>query len=124
MNHRFFGLLCITVTSALASACSSSDSSSDPAALKAPVVSNVEPMVGGLHITWENKQTDCDTIEGERMKGTDPYEKAFSVPGTADNRMDTEATHPMMYMYRLRCKKGDAYSGYSNEMSAMPQDGG
>lgn len=121
--NRFFRLT-VAASVASLSACSSSSSSSDTTSLKAPVINNVEPMVGGLHITWENKQADCDTIEGERMMGTDPYQKAFSVPGSADNRMDTDATGKMMYMYRLRCKKGDAYSDYSNEMSGMPMDGG
>ena len=82
------------------------------------------PMVGGLHIIWENKQADCDAIEGERMMGSKPYEMIFSVPGSTDNKMDTGATERMMYMYRLRCKKGAEYSAYSNEGSGMPRDGG
>ena len=34
--------------------------------LAAPVITMVMAMAGGLHVTWTNKQKDCDAIEGER----------------------------------------------------------
>lgn len=106
---------------AVAVAACSSSSDSGSASLQAPLIKEVMPMTGGLHVTWENKQGDCDTVEGERMMDKQDYASAFSVPGNVDNKMDSNATDTkMMYMYRLRCKKGDAYSGYSNEMSGMP----
>jgi hypothetical protein len=81
-------------------------------------------MEGALHVTWTNNQSDCDTVEGEsKMMGMGDYGGAFSVPGTVDNKMDAKATENMMYMYRLRCKKGGSYSAYSNEMGANPMSG-
>jgi hypothetical protein len=89
--------------------------------LLAPQIDMVMPMQGALHVMWINKQTDCDTIEGERKTDTDPYTMVFTVPGEADNKHDTSATMDMTYTYRLRCKKGDAYSDYSNEKSLNPK---
>ena len=88
--------------------------------LQAPKLSMISPMEGALHVMWTNKQDDCDTIEGERKTDTDPYAVAFTVPGEADNKHDMSATKDTTYTYRLRCKKGDAYSEYSNEMSRNP----
>ena len=85
-----------------------------------PQLAAIEPMQGALHVMWTNKQDDCDTIEGERKTDTDPYAVAFTVPGEADNKHDMSATKDTTYTYRLRCKKGDAYSEYSNEMSRNP----
>ncbi|MCU0654270.1 MAG: hypothetical protein MUF64_02950 [Polyangiaceae bacterium] len=91
------------------------------AALQAPQIDMVMPMQGALHVMWINKQADCDTIEGERKTDTDPYAMVFTVPGEADNKHDTSAMMDMTYTYRLRCKKGDAYSDYSNEKSLNPK---
>jgi hypothetical protein len=85
------------------------------------MLQQVVPMEGALHITWMNMQKDCDSVEAERMSDHHPdYAVVFSVPGSVDNKMDADATEDMMYMYRMRCKKGSAYSEYSNEMSANP----
>lgn len=84
-------------------------------------------MMGGLHVMWTNAETACDSIVGERKAemadGTvhEQYKQAFSVPGEADNKHDTTATADMKYTYRLRCKKGDAVSAYSNEMGGNPK---
>lgn len=78
------------------------------------------PMEGALHLEWMNMQKDCDSVEAERKMHTDPFAQIFSVPGTVDNKMDSSATENMDYTYRLRCKKGTAYSDYSNEMSGNP----
>ena len=106
----------------LTAACSSGDDdAASTGTLQAPMLMEVVPMEGALHITWMNMQTDCDSVEAERKSDhhTD-YALAFSVPGTVDNKMDAAATEDMMYMYRLRCKKGASYSDYSNEMSGNP----
>ena len=102
-------------------ACSSSDDEPASGSLQAPMLMEVVPMEGVLHIKWMNEQKDCDSVEGERDMGAG-YEAAFSVPGTVDNKMDGEATHDMTYSYRLRCKKGESFSVYSNEMSGNPTD--
>jgi len=102
--------------------CSSSDdmtgSSSD--ALQAPMLMKCMPMEGALHLEWMNMQKDCDSVEAERKMHSNPFEMVFSVPGSVDNKMDGTATEDMDYTYRLRCKKGDKYSDYSNEMMANP----
>ena len=81
---------------------------------------HVMPMEGALHLEWMNNQGDCDLVEAERKMHSDPFQPIFSVPGTADNKMDASATDDMDYTYRLRCKKGGSYSDYSNEMSGNP----
>ena len=86
-------------------------------ALRAPVIEAVMPMEGVLHVAWQNAQPDCDSVEGERKPASGDYTMAFSVPGNVDNKMDTGATPAGSYSYRLRCKKGTAFSPYSNEMS-------
>ena len=97
---------------------------STSSSLKAPTITQVMPMAGALHVTWTNNQSDCDAVEGEsKMMGMADYASAFSVPGSVNNKMDTAATDNMTYMYRLRCKKGGAYSSYSNEMGANPMSG-
>jgi hypothetical protein len=120
MNRRIFGTLIVPL---LAVACSSSDDGDKGGSLQAPNLTEVMPMTGGLHVNWENEQTDCEAIEIERMMGSGgDYAVVFSVPGSADNKMDDTATDKAMsYMYRLRCKKGAAYSAYSNEKSGTPK---
>ena len=108
-------------------ACSGDDmdmgGSSTPGVLAAPMLMKVMPMQGALHLEWMNRQADCDAVEAERkMEHDDEFEQSFSVPGSVDNKLDALATDDMLYTYRLRCKKGGAYSDYSNEMSANPTD--
>ncbi len=96
------------------------------AAPKAPQITEIMKMMGALHVNWTNNEPSCDTIEGERQATMsdgsimEKYKVVFSVPGEADNKMDSAATDNMKYTYRLRCKKGTTYSAYSNEMSANP----
>jgi hypothetical protein len=87
--------------------------------VEAPVLGELMPMGGALHVMWTNKSA-CDTIEGERKAGEGEFSLAFSVPGEADNKHDSAATGDQMYTYRLRCKKGDTLSPYSNELSRNP----
>jgi hypothetical protein len=108
-----------------AGACSSGgdDDTSATTTLQAPMLMEVAPMEGALHLAWMNMQKDCDSVEAERkMEHQTSYDLAFSVPGSVDNKMDTSATDNMMFTYRMRCKKGSTYSSYSNEMSANPHD--
>lgn len=112
-----FGLL-------LASACGSEDDGgggSGNGSLAAPLLEMVMPMApGGLHVTWKNAQADCEEVEAERKDATTDYAVVFSVPGSVDNKHDGTATDKVEYTYRLRCKKSDSYSPYSNEMSGTP----
>ncbi|WP_437717046.1 hypothetical protein WMF45_11900 [Sorangium sp. So ce448] len=87
----------------------------------APVLSFVMPMLDVLHVEWV-PQPECDEIEAERKDPMNDYAVAFTVAGSKKAYMDSEATENMEYTYRLRCKVGDVYSGYSNEMSGNPTD--
>lgn len=89
--------------------------------MRAPRIDEVANMMGALHVMWTNQDTSCDSIVGERKTASSEYAVAFTVPGEADNKHDTDASQAMTYTYRLRCKKGDAFSPYSNEMSGTPQ---
>jgi hypothetical protein len=105
---------------------SGGQNTSGAAAPKAPTLDQVAKMSGGLHVMWTNPADGCDSVEGERkatMAGGivhEEYKVAFTVPGEADNKHDVTATDDMDYAYRLRCKKGDKYSPYSNEMTKNP----
>jgi hypothetical protein len=83
-------------------------------------------MSGALHVVWSGGSS-FDSIEGERMAHMadgsmmEDWKVVFTVPGSADNKMDTTATDDMKYSYRIRGKTGSSYSGYSNEMSANPK---
>ncbi|WP_437282255.1 hypothetical protein WME90_17290 [Sorangium sp. So ce375] len=85
----------------------------------APVLSFVMPMLDVLHVEWV-LQPECDEIEAERKDPMNDYAVAFTVAGSKKAYMDSEATENMEYTYRLRCKVGEAYSAYSNEMSGNP----
>ncbi|WP_438016692.1 hypothetical protein WMF18_38775 [Sorangium sp. So ce315] len=87
----------------------------------APVLAFVMPMTGVLHVEW-TPQDGCDAFEGERKDPMNDYAVAFTVAGTKKSYMDPEATEDMEYTYRLRCKVGEIYSEYSNEMSGNPTD--
>jgi hypothetical protein len=103
-------------------ACSSDDEDTSPEAIEAPMLMTVEPMDGALHLVWMNMAEDADSVEAERKMDDGPFEPAFSVPGTVDNRMDGTATDDMPYTYRLRAKKGALFSEYSEQMTANPTD--
>ncbi|MGK4008359.1 hypothetical protein WMF31_37445 [Sorangium sp. So ce1036] len=81
----------------------------------------VMPMAGVLHVEW-TPQEGCDQFEGERKDPMNDYAVAFTLAGTKNAYMDPEATEDMEYTYRLRCKVGEVYSAYSNEMSGNPTD--
>jgi hypothetical protein len=112
----------VAALAVILAACSSDEGSDSSGALQAPMLMDVVPMEGALHLTWMNMQADAESVEAERMMDTGAFEPAFSVPGSVDNRMDTVATDDMPYTYRLRAKKGTALSEYSNELTANPRD--
>lgn len=89
--------------------------------LLAPRLTRIAKMAGGLHVMWENHETDCDVIEGERRSDTEPYKVVFVLPdGSVDNKHDAGVSTGTRYTYRLRCKKGEEFSPYSNELSGTP----
>lgn len=92
----------------------------------APKLVSVEPMVGSLHVSWQN-QSACDVIELERTNPGTPMMASFTLlyklPGAADNKHDATATQPLTYTYRARCARGGQYSAYSNELSGDPTVG-
>ncbi|HRG96156.1 MAG TPA: hypothetical protein PLR99_07910 [Polyangiaceae bacterium] len=92
-----------------------------PITLAPPTLTTLAKMAGGLHVMWKNGQKDCDSVEAERKGPADDFKVIFTVPGAADNKHDgVGLTAGTAYTYRLRCKKGDAYSGYSNVMTGTP----
>ena len=136
MSVRMMGLLvgtalmfgCAAPASGPAGSASSNETAGSPATteVKAPTIDKVEKMTGALHVSWSASGSSCDTFEGERQAQMsdgsvmEKYKVVFSVPGSADSEMDGSATDDMKYTYRLRCKKGSAYSAYSNELSGNP----
>ena len=141
MRPAYAMLGALVLVFASVAACSSTDSGKSPGAgttqdggpgdtdadtssavaLHAPVITMVMAMTGGLHVMWTNKQTDCDSIEGERKSASEAYKVVFTIPdGSVDNKHDAPLTAGTPYTYRLRCKKGADYSPYSNEKTGTP----
>lgn len=88
--------------------------------LATPTLTELMPMGGALHVMWTNNSSGCEVIEGERRTPTEDYKVVFTVPGEADNKHDNTASADTDYTYRLRCKKGETFSPYSNELSRNP----
>lgn len=110
-----------TTTPSATSTATSTPEAGTPVTLAAPTITGLPAMAGGIHVSWKNVQKDCDTIEGERKSATEAYKVVFSVPGAADNKHDGAGLAAgTTYTYRLRCKKGDAASPYSDEKSGTP----
>ncbi|MBK7583272.1 MAG: hypothetical protein IPI67_24145 [Myxococcales bacterium] len=107
----------------LLTACGSGDGddSGSTQSLSAPVMEMVMPMApAGLHVTWNNIQPDCDEIEGERKSPSSEFAVVFAVPGSVDNKHDGTATEKVEYFYRVRCRKGETFSAYSDLMAGTP----
>jgi hypothetical protein len=85
-----------------------------------PNLTSVEPMDGGLHITWENVTPDCDAIELDRNQDGGAFATAYTVTGAAVDHHDTDVTPPSEYCYRARCIKADTPSTDSNELCGAP----
>jgi len=106
-------------------ACGGSDgpagqAGSGSTALLAPELKGIMVM-NGLHLTWANRTTDCDSNEGERKTDGTDFAPLFSTPGSVATYLDGTADQGMTYTYRIRCKRGSEYSGYSNELSGNPK---
>lgn len=92
------------------------------AAPEAPILDELEPVHGALHVYWTNVTPDCDMVHGERKTATAPYAEVFMEPGNVDNKADQGATDVAeTYTYRLICEKGGVMSDYSNELSGSPE---
>ncbi len=87
---------------------------------QAPMMKTVEKMDGALMVNWMNMETGCSAVDGERKLGAEAFTAVFSVPGEVDNKHDATATSDATYTYRVRCKKGDKYSAWSDEMGMNP----
>lgn len=122
MRSLFSQLLGMAVLAVSVAACSDDDAKDNANVdLKAPTITMVMTMDGGLHVMWENAQKDCDAVEGERKSETEAYTLVFTTPGSTDNKHDAPLTKGTAYTYRVRCKKGSSYSPYSNEESGTPE---
>jgi hypothetical protein len=89
---------------------------------EAPTLDTVAAMHGALHVFWTNETTNCDAIEGERSIDDAPFEPIFSVDGDVEDIADDDATDPtLVYSYRLRCRRGDEVSPYSNVDARSPK---
>jgi hypothetical protein len=89
---------------------------------EAPTLDTVAAMHGALHLFWTNETTDCDAIEGERSILDEPFEPLFAVEGDVEDLADDDATDPtLVYSYRLRCRRGDELSPYSNVDARSPK---
>ena len=89
---------------------------------QAPVLDELEPVHGAVHVYWTNVTPDCDFVHGERKTDALAYAEVFSEPGTVDNKADQGATElGTSYTYRLRCEKVGVMSDYSNELSGSPE---
>ena len=84
------------------------------------MLKTVEKMDAALMVTWMNMESGCSAVEGERKMGSEAFKSVFSVPGDVDNKHDATATTDATYTYRVRCKKGESTSAWSNEMAMNP----
>lgn len=114
MGRRLLGVLGLALLPAVTAACGD-DADGDGA----PSIVSVEPMAGGLHVTW-SLPARCDAVEVERQSPGGAFEVVYTLPGAADNKHDGTATEDFVYTYRVRCKVGDGYTPYSNEVGADP----
>lgn len=91
-------------------------------ALIPPILMEVAPFAGMMRVSWQYKSA-CDEIEGERRTPTTEFVQVFKAPGTDTAAVDAQAYEDITYSYRLRCKRGEAFSEYSNEKTGNPTDG-
>ena len=105
---------------ALSAVLMSCGGSAQTSTVQAPMMESVQKMGGALMVAWMNMDAGCSAIEGERKDGAGAFVLSFSLPGDAESKHDTAASGDMTYVYRLRCKKGNSYSPYSDEMGMNP----
>lgn len=85
-----------------------------------PQVVSVEPLAGGLHVTWKLNGTGLTGVELWRKKDAGTYAKAFSLPGTATSQHDDGATAPGTYCYQVMVVRGSEMSDMSPEKCGTP----
>ena len=120
VEHLAIAALLLTASCAAETGTGSPSTQSLSSGLDAPTLASVKPMSGAIHVNWDSA-AECETVEAERkadMDGMESWERAFTAPGSAKNKMDAEATHDATYTYRLRCRAGRRVSDWSNEASA------
>ena len=92
-------------------------SSSKPAT---PAVVSVEPLAGGLHVTWKLNGTGLTGVELWRKKDAGTYAKAFSLPGSATSQHDEGASAPGTFCYQVMTIRGSEMSEMSAEKCGTP----
>jgi hypothetical protein len=98
------------------------DSGAEPASSKpaTPTVASVEPLTGGLHVTWKLNDTGLTAVELWRKKDSGAYAKAYTLPGTATSQHDEAAMAPGMYCYQVMTIRGSDMSDMSPEKCGTP----
>jgi hypothetical protein len=85
-----------------------------------PTVASVEPLTGGLHVTWKLNDTGLTAVELWRKKDSGAYAKAYTLPGTATSQHDEAAMAPGMYCYQVMTIRGSDMSDMSPEKCGTP----
>ncbi len=85
-----------------------------------PALISVEPLAGGLHVTWKLNGTGLTGVELWRKKDAGTYAKAFSLPGTATSQHDEGAAAPGTYCYQVMTIRGSEMSEMSAEKCGTP----
>jgi hypothetical protein len=94
------------------------DALSSPA-LEAPVLVSIEPMAGGLHMTW-SAPANCDEIDVYRSKDGGAFAVVATLPPYFGFFHDVEARAPGSYCYKAKCVVSGQESPDSNEMCGTP----
>ena len=89
----------------------------------APSSLTAAPMGGGVHLTWKDNSTDEDGFDIERKEGGTAFSLLFSVPFDSALYHDADVLPGRTYTYRVRARRGEDMSAYSNEASADPGGG-
>jgi hypothetical protein len=95
------------------------DAPSSPA-LEAPVLVSIEPMAGGLHMTW-SAPTACDEIAVYRSKDGGAFALVAMLPPYLGFFHDVEARAPGSYCYTATCVVSGEESPDSNELCGTPE---
>ena len=73
-----------------------------------------------LEIVWKDNSPDEDDFRLERKENGGAYAEIATIGANMDYYRDSGLDKTKTYTYKVRAKKGVAYSGYSNEDSAQP----
>lgn len=94
------------------------DAPSTPA-LEAPVLVSIEPMAGGLHMTW-SAPAECGEIDLYRSKDGGAFAEVAMLPAYLGFFHDVEARAPGSYCYTAKCVVSGQESPDSNELCGTP----